>query len=308
MGCWGIGGTYEIAGKPEGIPEFENPNAILRYAFNSGINTFDTSTTYGKSETILGKTYAHCRENIFIASKCGIIKDGSRNFDFDYIYRSIQNSLKRLQTHYLDLFQLTLSNHDDIHDKMIENLITLKKKKLSRFIGISISNYSQGLKVLSYDDIDSLQFVLNLIDTRNVDLLELCKKRNCLPIIKSPLNKGVLTQKKLIFDSNDSRMNYLTTERIQLRRKIAHKILNSSFNAKIDNHAYIFSENVDLKEKAILFTLSLINNGVVLFGVRKKEHIDELIKFNQKSIYNEKTLDSLIKHSNEYFNAIKHTL
>ncbi|KPA15164.1 aldo/keto reductase [Candidatus Magnetomorum sp. HK-1] len=306
MGCWGIGGTYEIAGKQEGIPETENPLETISNAFNNGINMFDTSYSYGKSEEILGRVFEKCREKVFIASKCGIIQDGSRNFDFSNIYKSIQMSLKKLKTNYLDLYQITLSNQDIINEKMVENLIKLKQKKLTRYIGLSISNYRQGLKALEYNEIDSLQFVLNLIDTRNITLLNFCKEKSCLTIIKSPLNKGVLTDINYDFSLYDSRRNYLSKERIKLRRDTAYKILYST--SRLLDNKLDFKPYDDLKEKAILFLMSLINNGVIIFGIRSKEHVNEFIKLKNKTLFDAETINSLTSYSKKYFNEIQHTL
>ena len=87
------------------IPEAKK---ILEYAANNGINFFDTSDMYGEGEAerIIGETLGG-RDDIIIATKCGFTKDGTRNFEPDYIESCLEGSLKRLQRDCIDVFQLT---------------------------------------------------------------------------------------------------------------------------------------------------------------------------------------------------------
>lgn len=100
MGQYGWGNVYET----------ELLDAV-RAAVDRGINFFDTADTYGlgKSEENLAKALGSRRKDVVIASKFGVrIKDGKTFYDNSpsYIRQAIEGSLKRLNTDYIDLYQI----------------------------------------------------------------------------------------------------------------------------------------------------------------------------------------------------------
>ncbi len=117
-GCMGLGGSWERA---ESLNEQAKRDAVkaIRTALDEGINFFDHADIYrwGKSEEAFAAIWAEApqlREKIVVQSKCGIVMQGARpestvgQFDFSYehITRSVEGSLKRLQTDYLDVLLL----------------------------------------------------------------------------------------------------------------------------------------------------------------------------------------------------------
>ena len=117
-GCMGIGGSWD---RTEPIDDRSKREAVqaIRVALDEGINFFDHADIYrwGKSEEAFAAIWSevpHLREKIIVQSKCGIVMPGARpestvgQFDFSYehITRSVEASLKRLQTDYLDVLLL----------------------------------------------------------------------------------------------------------------------------------------------------------------------------------------------------------
>ncbi len=117
-GCMGIGGNWE---RTEPLSEQTKREAVqaIRAALDEGINFFDHADIYcwGKSEEAFAAIWSevpNLREKIIVQSKCGIVMEGARpestvgQFDFSYehITRSVEGSLKRLQTDYLDVLLL----------------------------------------------------------------------------------------------------------------------------------------------------------------------------------------------------------
>ena len=83
-------------------------SAFIDAALSNGANFFDHADIYGggKSEEVFGKAISHAmRENIFIQTKCGIRK-GQYDFSYDHIVSSVEGSLKRLGTEYIDVLLL----------------------------------------------------------------------------------------------------------------------------------------------------------------------------------------------------------
>ena len=133
FGGWGIGGNYgnSIAYGPT---KDEESIEALNTSYEKGINFFDTSPLYGfgHSEKLIGKVFKNKRKNLIYATKVGYTNfKGQQNFSAKFIETSLNDSLRRLKTDYVDLFQMhdlsfqQLENSDDI----IETLLLLKKKE-----------------------------------------------------------------------------------------------------------------------------------------------------------------------------------
>ena len=110
--------------------------AIIQRALELGIRYFDTASSYGPSEDYLGKVLPSHREKVFLASK-------TAERDRDGVWRELERSLKRLNTDYLDLWQLHHVSFEQELDKIFSKdgaakaLQEAKAQKLIRFAGIS---------------------------------------------------------------------------------------------------------------------------------------------------------------------------
>ncbi|MCW3118914.1 MAG: oxidoreductase, partial [Chitinophagaceae bacterium] len=124
-------------------PEKENSDLIHK-ALDSGINFFDTADIYsqGKNEIIVGKALNKKRKEVIIATKVGNQwrKDGSGldwNPDKKHILAAVEESLLRLQTDYIDLYQLHGGTINDTLDETIEAFEFLQAQGKIRHYGIS---------------------------------------------------------------------------------------------------------------------------------------------------------------------------
>src|SRR5690348_6794459 len=108
FGAWGIGGR--TAGETSyGETDDQRSRAALDRAFDLGITFFDTANVYGDghSETLIGEAFAQKRDRVVIGTKAGLIRFGEApDFSPEALRRSLAGSLKRLQSDYVDLFQL----------------------------------------------------------------------------------------------------------------------------------------------------------------------------------------------------------
>jgi aryl-alcohol dehydrogenase-like predicted oxidoreductase len=117
---------------------------LLHRALDQGINLFDTADLYqkGENEVTVGKVFAGMREKVILATKVGNQwrPDGS-GWDWNptkaYILRAVEESLKRLQTDYIDLYQLHGGTIDDPIDETIEAFEQLRQQGKIRYYGIS---------------------------------------------------------------------------------------------------------------------------------------------------------------------------
>lgn len=117
---------------------------LLLYAAELGINFYDTADLYqqGQNEITLGKALKEKRKDIIIATKVGNqLKADGKGWDWnprkEYILTAVNNSLQRLQTDYIDLYQLHGGTINDPINETIEAFEILKQQGKIRFYGIS---------------------------------------------------------------------------------------------------------------------------------------------------------------------------
>lgn len=147
------------------LPSMAALDELLGNAFDLGINLIDTAPAYGESETRLGSLLKNKREKWIISTKVGeefinnINGDGGEsffNFTPLHIKKSIDESLKRLATDYLDIV-LVHSNGDDVH--LIENenvfatLAAIKQEGKIRAFGMSTKTITGGLQTIALADV-----------------------------------------------------------------------------------------------------------------------------------------------------------
>lgn len=181
----------------------------IRRAYELGITFYDTAPVYGlgHSEQVLGKVLKPVREHVIIATKAGLVWNEQGQFSVDVtkenIVREVESSLRRLNTDYIDLYQIHLSDPSGKTpvEETFETLNRLVEEGKIHYIGVSNFNVQQLVAAQSVSNIVSLQLPYNLFQ-RNVEhaALPYAKQRNVGFIPYSPLAQGLLTGK----------FNYLT--------------------------------------------------------------------------------------------------
>ena len=200
FGGWGIGGTKNGA-IAYGKTDDKISSQALKKSIDLGINFFDTSPLYGlgNSESLIGNVIHTCRDKVVIATKVGYVNySGDQNFSLDFIQNSLEKSLKRLKTTYIDVFQLHDPPENIFHNKDLKVLLQsfLNEGKV-RTLGISVRSPQDGFSVAKNKIFSSIQVNYNLTDLRakKIGLFELCAKNNIGIIIRTPLAFGFLTGK-----------------------------------------------------------------------------------------------------------------
>lgn len=187
------------------LPE-ESSRLIIKHAIDNGINFFDTANSYsdGSSEEIVGcalKDFAR-REDVVIATKVyHQVGDLPEGLSRAQIMRSIDDSLKRLGTDYVDLLQIHRWDYNTPIEETLEALNDVVKAGKARYIGASSMHSEQFARALSLQDINgwarfvSMQDHYNLIyREEELDMLPLCYEQGVAIIPWSPLARGRLTR------------------------------------------------------------------------------------------------------------------
>lgn len=186
---------------PQGftLPDDKTVCNLLALAFDLGINLLDTAPAYGLSEERIGKLLPTSRHDWVIETKVGeTFVDGESRFDFSPAATrlSIENSLRRLKTDYLDMV-LIHSDGDDVRilreEGVLDTLQAMKHEGWIRAIGMSSKTVDGGL--LAYDlGCDVVMATYNPLQTDELPILEAASAQNKAVLIKKAFASGHLAQ------------------------------------------------------------------------------------------------------------------
>lgn len=182
----------------------ENFDTVIGEAINNGINFFDTADLYdfGLNEECLGKTLKQNRKHLIIATKVGNKWRSDRNgFDWNptkkYILAAAEESLKRLQTDYIDLYQLHGGTIEDDIDDTIDAFETLIRQGKIRYYGISSIRPNVIKEYVKRSNIISVMMQYSLLDRRPEETcLKLLKDNNIGVLARGSLASGLLAGKE----------------------------------------------------------------------------------------------------------------
>ncbi len=179
--------------KTYGEPDDEASIGAVHAALDAGINFFDTAEAYGDgyAEGILGRALKGRRSEAVVATKIS-----SNHLGREDLVNACEASLKRLQTDYIDLYQVHWPNRDLPFSETAEGLEELRRKGKIRHWGVS--NFGEGdlQEALEAGDPESDQLPYNLL-WRVIEhrVLPLCIREEVGVICYSPLAQGILTGK-----------------------------------------------------------------------------------------------------------------
>jgi len=204
LGCMSVG-TEEKAAR-----------RIIEAALEEGINYFDTADLYdfGENEKIVGQALKDVREQIIIATKVGNrwhANHSGRTWDPSkaYIKEEVKNSLKRLGTDYIDLYQLHGGTIEDPIDETIEAFEELKAEGFIRYYGISSIRPNVIRKYVKKSSIVSVMMQYSILDRRpEEEVLPLLDEHGISVVTRGPLAKGLLSDKLLEKASEKGYLDY----------------------------------------------------------------------------------------------------
>lgn len=186
QGCMGIGGYLSKDTSQDNISI-----EALRQGIELGMTFIDTAEVYGDghSEELVAEAIDGIRDHVFIATKVS-----PENLSYDNVIKSVKNSLKRLKTDYIDLYQIHWPNPKIRLSETMQAMEQLVDEGKIRYIGVSnfsLNYLKEAEKNLSENSIVSIQIEYNLIDRTIEDtILPYCEKKDIKVIAYSPLNQG----------------------------------------------------------------------------------------------------------------------
>ncbi|MDZ4834242.1 MAG: aldo/keto reductase [Candidatus Melainabacteria bacterium] len=271
FGGWPIGGNRH--GNSYGATDDKISLDAIEKALDLGCNFFDTADVYGwgHSEELLGKAFRGKRDRVVIATKVG--SDfyqgyGFQTFDEVYVRFALDKSLERLQTDYLDLYQLHNPPSDVLEaEETYSVLMKLKNEGRIRAWGVSARNSRDAQIALMVSKPDSIQVPYNIFATGpEQDLFPLANQVGCAIIAREPLSNGFLTGKYDIdasFDSGDMRKNW------------PRDFINARVKASQQLNFLVRNGSRTLTQAAIQWVLQSKIVSAVIPGIKTAEHADE---------------------------------
>ncbi len=222
FGAWAIGGTAWGDGRKDG-----DAVAALKASMDAGINFYDTCDSYGDghSEELIGEFFKTNRKEVIIVTKGGTnfrVPERSKNFKRDYLMMSLDESLQRLKTDYVDVYLLHVpdSRWQDEAD-VLSTMEEIKKSGKARTCGLAMWGAADTLHALEKDTkgvIEAIECPFNILNKSNIEVVKIARERNIAVFTSQPLASGILTGKygaDTNFADGDNRKGFWSKERFE---------------------------------------------------------------------------------------------
>lgn len=282
MGTWAIGG-----GTAWGENDDKLSVRTIDEAIDCGITWFDTAPVYnlGHSEEVVGKALKGKRHNVLISTKCGLewdyetpvfhkVMEGRnvyRDLSAKGIRKNLEDSLRRLQTDYIDIYYTHWQTPDFALYPLEETVGVLTElKKEGKIRAIGASNVTEDIikGYCSLGQLDVIQEKYSILDSHiRSELAQVCEENKVSIQAYSPLEQGLLTGKvkadvKLAKGDVRNRNRFFSPENLpKVMRLLEHwKPLCLKYNCTMSN-------------LVIACTAKTIDGLHVLCGARKPEQI-----------------------------------
>lgn len=257
-------------------PEKSAAKKIVDVAIGQGITYFDTADLYdkGENEIVVGHALKESRNNIILATKVGNKwnKDGTSwtwDSSKNYIIKQVKESLTRLQTDYIDLYQLHGGTMDDHLEEAIDAFETLKKEGLIRAYGVSSIRPNVINRLLTSGQISSVMMQYSMLDRRPEEWLELLSNKGASVVTRGSLAKGLLTSEAIERAKEmNGYGNYSKEELIEVLTNLHHV-------------------TDDLHALAISFVLQNKEVAAILAGASSSQQIEKTIQAYQHPVTEE---------------------
>ncbi|HEI8172058.1 TPA: aldo/keto reductase [Staphylococcus aureus] len=255
----------------------EQGKDVVRQAINHGINLLDTAYIYGpeRSEELVREVVKeYPREQIKIATK------GSHEFDEnqevhqnnqpEYLKQQVENSLKRLQTDYIDLYYIHFPDDNTPKDQAVAALQELKEQGKIKAIGVSNFTLDQ-LKEANKDGyVDVVQLEYNLLHRENEAVLQYCVDHLITFIPYFPLASGILAGK---YDENTKFSDHRTT-----RRDFIPGVFEENVRRVKALESLAAAHQTSIANIVLAFYLTRPAIDVIIPGAKRAEQVIENIK------------------------------
>lgn len=197
FGAWAIGGAWEFGW---GAANDNESIMAIHKALDVGINWIDTAAVYGlgHSEEVIGKALKNRRESVFVATKCSQVWDSQGKVKTfagaQSVRNEIEQSLVRLQTDYIDLYQIHWPDRGTPVEETWQEMVRLKQEGKTRYIGVCNFGVDLLQRCETIAHVQSVQPIYNLLE-RDIEreILPYCQSHGVGVVAYSPMQSGLLS-------------------------------------------------------------------------------------------------------------------
>ncbi len=277
VGTWGIGGAMMVGGLPQSYGEADDADGIrmLHWALDQGINFIDTAPVYGfgHSEELIGQALKGRRDTVILETKVGEHHvNGQQAWDFSpaFVRNALDESLRRLQTDYVDVYVLHLPGSGGVSvEQALEAIEAARATGKVRAVGASIYNNAMGVELIRSGRCDVVQQVLSLLQPQAArELLPAAEAHGVGVVARQALARGLLTgnvTRDTVFSDTDRRS---LIDRAEIERDFD----------RIDRFAFLTEGGRRaLIDAAILYPLSQPAIASVLSGAITQQELAEAV-------------------------------
>jgi aryl-alcohol dehydrogenase-like predicted oxidoreductase len=207
-------GTWVFGGDQWGETDDKESIAAIQKAIDSGINLIDTAPVYGSghSEEVVGKAIKGRRNQVFIATKCGLQRKGKtykRSLKPSQIRKDLEGSLSRLKVERIDLYQCHWPDPNTPIEETLEEMVKMQSEGKISYIGVSNFDLPLLEKAIKVAPIVSIQAQFSLLE-RSIerDIFPFCREKGIGVMTYGSLASGILSgkyEKQPTFKKTDAR-------------------------------------------------------------------------------------------------------
>ncbi len=194
LGGWALGG-----GTDWGNISLDDVSRTVLAALETGVTLMDTAPIYGDSEAVLGRVLRGRRAQVIFSTKCGLVKNGSwTDHDLSAATMELQlaNSLKSLQTDYIDIYWMHYLDPHVPWQEVLERLVKFKTQGKIRAIGVCNVPEDILREMVQTGEIDCVQQELSVLHPdKGQAALNVCREMNLGFVAYGALCGGILSGK-----------------------------------------------------------------------------------------------------------------
>ncbi len=262
FGAWQLGNNYDWGGMDDKTAHY-----LVSEAIDSGINLFDTAPNYagGRSESLLGEILHGKRNLVVLVSKYGHRPNGGLNFSADEFQISLDASLQRLKTDYLDVLLLHNPAKEMYRgqDPLWQALRVARQQGKIRHYGASLDFASDIESCLNNTDSEVLEIFFNIMHQDVRRAFPLVREKRAGIIVKIPLDSGWLTGRFNAQNKFDGVRGRWSEDEIKQRAKL------------ISSLDWLTADGSTLTQKALGYVLAYDEVSCVIPGIRSQKQLNE---------------------------------
>ncbi|KHE71631.1 aldo/keto reductase [Halobacillus sp. BBL2006] len=249
---------------------------LVSTAMDAGSNFFDTAPNYGagKSEELLGKAFKGKRDQVVISSKCGHASNGEQTFEPDKMISSVEDSLRRLQTDYLDSLLLhnppfSAMNGDSPQFEVLEKL---KQEGKIRAYGASVDTGKEMYELLNQTESQVIEVMFNIFHQEPAEAIQAAENQGVGVITKVPLDSGWLTGKYDAMSRFSGIRSRWSVDEIERRGKLVEQV------------RHIVGNDISMVQAALKFILSYPEVSTIIPGAKDIQQFNQNIAASEGSL------------------------